>query len=45
MPDADLTQPIRSGMPTYPGDPSVSITDHATFDGDGSPVRAVARYD
>ncbi|WP_410767065.1 cyclase family protein [Haloferax sp. DFSO60] len=31
----DLTRPIESGMPTYPGDPPVSVESHATFDRDG----------
>jgi kynurenine formamidase len=31
----DLTRPIESGMPTYPGDPPVSVEIHAEFDADG----------
>jgi kynurenine formamidase len=31
----DLTRPVESGMPTYPGDPAVEIEPHATFDADG----------
>ncbi|AFK20414.1 cyclase family protein [Haloferax mediterranei ATCC 33500] len=31
----DLTRRVESGMPTYPGDPSVSVESHADFDTDG----------
>lgn len=31
----DLTRRVESGMPTYPGDPPVSVTPHATHDADG----------
>jgi len=31
----DLTQPVESGMPVYPGDPPVSIEPHATMAEDG----------
>lgn len=31
----DLTRRVESGMPTYPGDPDVEITPHATHDADG----------
>ncbi|MGQ4555299.1 cyclase family protein [Halobellus sp. GM3] len=32
---ADLTRPVESGMPTYPGDPVVEIAPHATHAEDG----------
>ncbi|WP_276273875.1 cyclase family protein [Haloarcula litorea] len=35
MPTTDLTQPVESGIPTYPGDPPVSVEPHATHDADG----------
>lgn len=38
----DLTQPIRSGMPVYPGDPEVRFSSALTIDRDGSAVTAVA---
>ena len=38
----DLTQPIREGMPTYPGDPSVTVEPVATVAADGYAVRAVS---
>ncbi|KAB1198761.1 MULTISPECIES: cyclase family protein [Haloferax] len=31
----DLTRRVESGMPTYPGDPPVSVESHADFDADG----------
>lgn len=31
----DLTRPIESGMPTYPGDPEVTVEPHAQFETDG----------
>lgn len=31
----DLSQPLRSGGWTLPGDPPVAVTDHATIDADG----------
>lgn len=31
----DLSQPVETGMPTYPGDPAVSLDPHATFEADG----------
>ncbi|WP_396612225.1 cyclase family protein [Haloferax sp. S1W] len=31
----DLTRLVESGMPTYPGDPPVSVESHAEFDTDG----------
>ena len=31
----DLTRRVESGMPTYPGDPPVSVEPHADFDTDG----------
>ncbi|KTG27501.1 cyclase family protein [Haloferax profundi] len=30
----DLTRRVESGMPTYPGDPPVSVESHADFDAD-----------
>ncbi|WP_254273158.1 cyclase family protein [Haloarcula marina] len=41
MPYADLSHPIRSGMPVFPGDPPVSLAPHATADADGYRVTAV----
>jgi kynurenine formamidase len=38
----DLSHPIRSGMPTYPGDPAVSLSPHATHESDGYRVTACA---
>jgi Predicted metal-dependent hydrolase len=41
MPEhVDLTQPIDDGMQTYPGDPAVSLTDHASHDADGYHVES-----
>lgn len=37
----DLTRPIQSGMPTYPGDPEVSITPQATHEADGYRVSEI----
>lgn len=34
-PVQDLSHSIRTGMPTYPGDPAVSLTPHATHESDG----------
>ncbi|MGM0592498.1 MAG: cyclase family protein [Halobacteriota archaeon] len=31
----DLTHPLTDGMPTYPDDPSVSVTSDATIESDG----------
>ena len=31
----DLTRPVEDGMPTYPGDPAVSVAPHATHERDG----------
>lgn len=43
MPDhVDLTQPIDTGMQTYPGDPAVSRTAHATHDADGYHVETLS---
>jgi len=38
----DLTQPIEDGMQTYPGDPAVSVTDHATHAADGYHVESLS---
>ena len=38
----DLTHPVETGMPTYPGDPSVAVTPHATHTMDGYRVSAVS---
>lgn len=38
----DLTHPIRSGMPVYPGDPEVRFSSALTIEHDGSAVTAVA---
>ena len=37
----DLTRPVEDGMPTYPGDPEVRVTPHATADADGYRVTAL----
>ncbi|RJX42398.1 cyclase family protein [Halonotius aquaticus] len=43
MPDhVDLTHPIEDGMQTYPGDPAVSVTDHATHAADGYHVESLS---
>lgn len=31
----DLSHPVESGMPTYPGDPAVEVTPHASFESAG----------
>lgn len=41
MPYADLSQPICSGMPVFPGDPPVSVSPHATVEADGYRVASV----
>lgn len=38
----DLSVPLRTGMPVYPGDPEVRITPALTADGDGANVLALA---
>ncbi|MFA1611508.1 cyclase family protein [Halobellus rubicundus] len=38
----DLTRPVESGMPTYPGDPEVRIEPHATHTDDGYRVSRIA---
>ena len=38
----DLSQPIETGMTTYPGDPDVAVDAHATHAADGVRVSAVA---
>jgi kynurenine formamidase len=38
----DLSHPIRSDTPTYPGDPAVSLSAHATHEADGYRVTAVS---
>ena len=43
MPDhVDLTHPIEDGMQTYPGDPDVERSTHATHDADGYHVEALS---
>ena len=43
MPDhIDLTHPIDTGMQTYPGDPPVSLSDHATHAVDGYHVESLS---
>ncbi|WP_262179598.1 cyclase family protein [Haloarcula laminariae] len=42
MPVADLSHPIESGMPVYPGDPAVTIDSHATMAADGYRVSALS---
>ena len=37
----DLTRPVENGMPTYPGDPAVSVRPHARMDPDGYRVTAL----
>ncbi|MDO5634821.1 MAG: cyclase family protein [Micrococcus sp.] len=37
----DLTHPLRSGMPVYPGDPCVRIAPALTLDDDGVAVQAL----
>jgi len=38
----DLSQPIRSGIQTFPGDPPVDVSPAATIDDDGYRVSALA---
>ncbi|MFC7199904.1 cyclase family protein [Halospeciosus flavus] len=38
MPLADLSRPVESDMPVYPGDPPVAVEPHATHDEDGYAV-------
>jgi kynurenine formamidase len=38
----DLTHPVETGTPTYPGDPPVTVTPHATHEADGYRVSAVS---
>jgi kynurenine formamidase len=38
----DLSQPLASGMQTYPGDPAVAVDSHADVDDDGYRVTALA---
>lgn len=38
----DLTHPVETGMPVYPGDPPVAVTPHATHAADGHRVSAVS---
>lgn len=38
----DLTHPIESGTPVYPGDPSVSVEPHARMDEDGYRTSALS---
>jgi len=42
MPIADLSQPVESGMPVYPGDPAVTVEPHATMAADGYRVSALS---
>src|SRR6056297_3425850 len=43
MPDhIDLTHPIEDGMQTYPGDPPVNLSDHATHVDDGYHVESLS---
>ncbi|MFB6080331.1 MAG: cyclase family protein [Haloferacaceae archaeon] len=42
MPYRDLSQSIRTGMPTFPGDPAVTVEPHATLAADGYRVSTVA---
>jgi len=42
MPYADLSHPVASGMPVFPGDPSVSVDAHATMATDGYRVSSLA---
>lgn len=37
----DLSQPIETGMQTYPGDPAVAVRSHATHDEHGARVDAI----
>ncbi len=38
----DLTHPVKTDMPTFPGDPSVSVDPHATVEADGYRVGALS---
>jgi kynurenine formamidase len=38
----DLTHPVETGMPTYPGDPPVEVAPHATHERDGYRVTRLA---
>ena len=38
----DLTHPVETGTPVYPGDPPVAVTPHATHAADGYRVSAVS---
>jgi kynurenine formamidase len=38
----DLTHPVETGMPVFPGDPPVSVRPHATHAADGHRVSAVS---
>jgi len=42
METRDLSHPIETGMPVFPGDPPVSVEPHATIPEDEYRVRAVA---
>ena len=43
MPDhVDLTHSLDTGMQTYPDDPAVSVTDHATHAADGYHVESLS---
>ncbi|WP_324665435.1 cyclase family protein [Haloarcula sediminis] len=42
MPHADLSHPVESGMPVFPGDPPVTVDSHATMADDGYRVSAVS---
>ncbi|MFB6120511.1 MAG: cyclase family protein [Halobacteriaceae archaeon] len=37
----DCSHPIETGMPTYPGDPDVALSSHATHESDGYSVTGV----
>lgn len=37
----DLTHPLRTDIPVFPGDPEVSFSDHCSFDEDGYRVRSL----
>ena len=41
MPTYDLSRPLETETPTYPGDPPVATAPHATFDADGYRVTAL----
>lgn len=42
MPVADLSHPIESGMPIFPGDPDVTVDGHATMATDGYRVSTLS---